>query len=71
MNYKFDDILKVAIGDTVTMEDGRKHEAVSDMDSDMPCFDCSLRTECSLYQWDYNSIQCSKERPYHFNLLRR
>jgi len=69
MKYNIDEMPKVIIGDSIQDERGVIHYAVVDSTSDMPCFDCSLRPECVLHQWEYPYLNCSQTEPYHFKIL--
>ena len=64
MNYTLKDADKIRVGDTLTLEDGTKHEAVKDDGISAPCIECSL---CGVV-CNYNPY-CARHE-FHFRQIK-
>jgi len=64
MNYTTKDANKILVGDTLTLEDGTKHEAVKGHDD---CLSCSIAFSDACVKW---MTQCDKFK-FHFETIKR
>jgi len=64
MNYTINEANKIRVGDTLTLEDGSVHEAVSGILGVVPRCD-----RCSMYKYTCSNIQCSTKY-FHFKQIK-
>ena len=65
MNYTINEANKIRVGDTLTLEDSSRHEAVEDERAFIFCQNCSINGTCT----DANHPQCGTYS-FHFKQMK-